>query len=194
MVGEEYHPISLASPGAAPRTAALPLLPGALLPLAAVRRHFPRAGALHYLAGGGQVVSLSRVRGAALDLDTGALVFTQDTAFILPFFDTEIVYIVTEGDADETEKQMEEAKSTGGGLENRVELLKGRVGRQEEALVGLEGRVAELVTSTMQQWTAATMVEHVAVRLVDVNNNKVEEVMEAKAKLSHRAAVFHSRG
>ena len=190
MVGEEYHLISLASPGAAPCTLPLPLLPGALLPLAAVRHHFLRARALHYLVDGGQVVTLSRVRGAALDLNTSALVFGKDTAFILPFLDTEVVYIVTEGDDDETE----EAKNTGGVLEDRVEVLEGRVGRLEEALVGLEGKVAELVTLAMQQRTAGTMVELATNRMVDLNFNQVEEVMEVKAKLSHRATVFHSRG
>ena len=85
MPSTGYHLLTIAAPPAPSR--ALPSLPGAALALAALRRHHPRALALHYWAD-----------AAALDQKTGRLELAQDLHFILPSLDPGVTYLATEGE------------------------------------------------------------------------------------------------
>ena len=95
MPSTEYHLLTIAAPPAPPRALALPLLPGAALALAALRRHHPRALALHYWADAATLVAR---HAAALDQKTGRLELAQDLHFILSSLNPGVTYLATEGE------------------------------------------------------------------------------------------------
>ena len=128
MPSTEYHLLTIAAPPAPPRALALPLLPGASLALAALRRHHPRALALHYWADAATLVTLPTRRAAALDQKTGRLELAQDLHFILPSLDPGVTYLATEGEQ----------------LQARVEELEEQVKEQEERLVHLQAAMVQL--------------------------------------------------
>ena len=135
MTSLEYHLLTIAAPPAPARALALPLLPGAALALHALRRHHPRALALHYWADAATLVTLPIRRAAALDQVTGRLELAQELHFILPSLDPGVTYLVTEGEE----------------LQARVEELEEQVEEQEQRLVHLQAAMVHLSPLTKRE-------------------------------------------